>query len=162
MLAKNVAARLQRTLAKKVTALNEGFNGLSRRKQQFAVLVFGVTITIVCVMFILYSKGCGSAVRLVIPNRIVMPYDIFMKSEREVSEGQLTPVGKMKGEIHGEFESFYVAVDSKGSIYINRDIEYSERAYEKTDAWMQISREKLMEYERELTFIPSHGRGVRR
>jgi hypothetical protein len=162
MITRKVTERLQNILAKKVTSFNNGFNDLSKRKQQFALLVFGVTITIVCVMLILYSKGCGSAVRLVIPDQIVMPYDIFMSSEKEVSEYQLTPVGKMKGEIQGEFESFYVAVDSKGSIYINRDIEYSERAYEKTDAWMQISREKLIEYERELSFIPSHSRGVRR
>lgn len=162
MMVKNAVARLQKTLARKVTSFNNGFNDLSKRRQQFSVLVFGATITIVCVILILYSKGCGSAGRSGMPDRIVMPYDIFMNSEREVWEDQLTPVGKMKGEIRGEFESFYVAVDSKGSIYINRDIEYSARAYEKTDAWMQISREKLMEYERELSFIPSHSRGVRR
>lgn len=162
MMVKNAVARVQKALAKKVTAFNNGFNELSKRKQQFVVLVFGAAMTIVCVMLIVCSKGYGIAARSIMSNRIVMPYDIFMNSEREVSEDQLTPVGKMKGEIHGDFESFYVAVDSKGCIYISRDIVYSEHAYEKTDAWMQISREKLMEYERELSFIPSHSRGIRR
>ena len=157
---KNARAKLKKSLSTKVNALNNTFNCLSKRKQQFVVLAFGVLITIVCGLLIMSSKIYVN--EPFVPSRIVMPYDIFMNSEREVSESQLTPVGKMKGEIDGEFESFYVAVDSKGSIYINRDIEYSERAYEKTDAWMQISREKLMEYERELSFIPSQSKGVRR
>ena len=96
------------------------------------------------------------------PERIAMPYDIFKKEGAAVSDNQLIPVGKMKGEIDGDFDSFYVAVDNKGSIYINREIEYSESAYDKTDDWKQISREKLTEYERELHFIPSRSRGVRR
>lgn len=91
-----------------------------------------------------------------------MPYDIFMEDEKGTTEDQLTPVGKMKGEIDGEFESFYVAVDNQGAVYINRDIEYSERAYNKTDDWKQISKEKLMEYERDLHFMPSQSKGVRR
>lgn len=96
------------------------------------------------------------------PDRMAMPYDIFMEEQKATTEDQLTPVGKMKGEIDGEFESFYVAVDNQGAVYINRDIEYSERAYDKTDDWKQISKEKLMEYERDLHFIPSQSKGVRR
>lgn len=96
------------------------------------------------------------------PERIAMPYDIFKKEEAALSENQLIPVGKMKGEIDGDFESFYVAVDNKGSIYINRAIEYSENAYDKTDDWKQITREKLMEYEKELHFMPSRSKGVKR
>jgi hypothetical protein len=85
-----------------------------------------------------------------------------MNRDEGISESQLVPVGKMKGEIDGEFESFYVAVDNKGAIYINRDIEYSERAYDKSDDWKQISREKLAEYERDLHFIPLRSRGIKR
>lgn len=91
-----------------------------------------------------------------------MPYDIFMDRKESITESQLTPVGKMKGEIDGEFESFYVAVDREGGIFINRDIEYSERAFDKSNDWKQISREKLAEYEKQLNFLPSRSKGIKR
>ena len=140
---------------------NANFNKLSKQRKQAVVIVFGVCVTAISVMIILNSNERKAEVGFR-PERIAMPYDIFMEDESSIGEDQLTPVGKMKGEIDGEFESFYVAVDNQGAVYINRDIEYSERAYDKTDDWKQISRERLKEYEKDLHFIPSQSRGIRR
>jgi hypothetical protein len=148
-------------MGERVNRLNSSFNGLSKRRKQMSILVFGICITGISATLVIPALRSQKSQFRFKPDRIVMPYDIFMDDERSVSQDQLTPVGKMKGEIDGEFESFYVAVDREGSIYINRDIEYSERAYDKTDDWKQISREKLMEYEKDLDFIPSRSRGVR-
>ena len=148
-------------MSESVNRVNSSFNRLSKRRKQMFILVFGICITGISATLVIPAlRNQKSQIRFK-PDRIVMPYDIFMDDETSISEDQLTPVGKMKGEIDGEFESFYVAVDREGAIYINRDIEYSERAYDKTDDWKQISREKLMEFEKDLDFIPSRWRSVR-
>ena len=146
----------------KIEFANTAFNQLPSSRKKVSILVFALCVTAISVILVVRAIRDHSNHVLFKPERIAMPYDIFMKDEASVTETQLTPVGKMKGEIDGEFESFYVAVDNQGAVYINRDIEYSERAYEKTDDWKQISREKLMEYERELHFIPSQSKRVRR
>jgi hypothetical protein len=146
----------------RIARANSQFNNLPVTRKKSIVLVFGIAISGISILLIIQAlhpqenKGKFKA------DRISMPHDIFMKDEITVTEDQLLPVGKMKGEIDGEFESFYVAVDSKGSIFINRDIEYSEKAYEKSENWKQISKEKLSEYEKDLHFLPSRSKGIRR
>lgn len=162
MMIRNIFRKVEAACHKRVETLNGMFNRLPKQRQKSVVIVFGICITVVSVMLILNSASHGDSEGGFKTDEIAMPYDIFMEDERGTTEDQLTPVGKMKGEIDGEFESFYVAVDNQGAVYINRDIEYSERAYDKTDDWKQISREKLMEYERELHFLPSQSKGVRR
>ena len=158
----NMIRKCRVVMDKKIALANNGFNSLSVRKKKRIVLVFGVAISGISILLINQAlhpqenKGAFKA------DRISMPHDIFMKDEITVSEDQLIPVGKMKGEIDGEFESFYVAVDSKGSIFINRDIEYSQRAYDKSESWKQISKEKLNQYEKDLHFIPARSKGIRR
>ena len=162
MLIKDAFRKLDTVFHNRVDAVNETFNTLPKQRQKSAVIVFGICVTVISVSLILQASTNQKGKIGFKPDRIVMPYDIFMKDETEITEHQLTPVGKMKGEIDGEFESFYVAVDNTGAIYISRDIEYSERAYDKTDDWKQISREKLTEYEKDLHFIPSRSRGIGR
>lgn len=146
----------------KIELVNTAFNQLPTSRKKASILAFGLCITAISAILVISAVRDHSNHVLFRTERIAMPYDIFMKDESSVTETQLTPVGKMKGEIDGEFESFYVAVDNAGAIYINRDIEYSERAYDKTDDWKQISREKLTEYEKDLHFIPSRSRGIGR
>jgi hypothetical protein len=153
--------KLKLGMAERVSRVNSSFNRLSKKRKQMFILVFGICITGISATLVIQAVRNQKSKSHFKADQIAMPYDIFMDDERSISEDQLTPVGKMKGEIDGEFESFYVAVDREGSIYINRDIEYSERAYNKTGDWKQISREKLMEYEKDLDFIPSRSRGVR-
>lgn len=72
-----------------------------------------------------------------------------------------TPAGKMKGEIDGEFESFYLAVDKEGQVYMNRNPEYSEHRYDKSNGWESISQQQLDEYKKELHFIPQRTKGLK-
>lgn len=162
MLIKDSLSRTEKLFRSRVGAASQTFNRLSKQGQKTIVIVFGICVTIISVFLILQDPRDPGSNTGFKPDKIAMPYDIFMENETRVTENQLTPVGKMKGEIDGEFESFYVAVDNKGTVYINRDIEYSERAYRKTEDWKQISKEKLMEYEKELHFIPLGGKGLRR
>lgn len=159
---KKIFERARSAFKTKMESVNTAFNQLPSSRKKTSILVFGLCVTAISAMLVIGAMRDRSNHVLFKPERIAMPYDIFMKNETSVTEGQLTPVGKMKGEIDGEFESFYVAVDNAGAIYINRDIEYSERAYDKTDDWKQISREKLTEYEKDLHFIPLRSRGIGR
>lgn len=74
---------------------------------------------------------------------------------------KLEPVGKMKGEIDGAFESFYLAVDLEGQMFINRDPAYSKERYEQSNGWKPITRQQLEAYERDLRFFPSERKGLR-
>lgn len=144
-----------------ISRANSQFNSLPVRRKKKIVLVFGIAISGISVLLINQALHPQEN-KPFKADRISMPFDIYMKEQIIVSEDQLIPVGKMKGEIDGEFESFYVAVDSKGSIFINRDIEYSGKAYDKSESWKQISKEKLNEYEKDLHFIPARSKGIRR
>lgn len=66
----------------------------------------------------------------------------------------LIPIGKMKGEINGEYDSFYVAVDLDAQLFINRNISYTESAYQRQNGWKSISRKELAEFEKHLHFLP--------
>jgi hypothetical protein len=142
--------------------MNSSFNSLPKCEKLAFVLALGICVTGISATLVIQALRDQESEIHFNPDRVIMPYDIYMNRDEGISESQLVPVGKMKGEIDGEFESFYVAVDNKGAIYINRDIEYSERAYDKSDDWKQISREKLAEYERDLHFIPLRSRGIKR
>lgn len=81
---------------------------------------------------------------------------------QQKSNGQLlTPIGKMKGEINEEFESFYLAVDKDGQVYMNRNPEYSEDRYDKSKGWESITQEQLTGYKKELHFIPQKSRTLK-
>lgn len=159
---RKTAKRLRVLVNQRIGNANDSFNVLPKSSKRLMVIAFAVCTTGISAMLVIQALRDQESQDDIKPEGIAMPYDIFKKEETAVSDTRLIPVGKMKGEVKGEFESFYVAVDNKGSIYINREIEYSESAYDKTDDWKQISREKLMEYEKELHFIPSRSRGVRR
>ncbi len=75
---------------------------------------------------------------------------------------KLMTVGKMKGELNGEFEMFYLAVDGEGQLFKNHNLRYGEKAYEKSEDWKPISRKQLAEYEKYLHFIPSRKRAMKR
>jgi hypothetical protein len=74
---------------------------------------------------------------------------------------KLIPVGKLKGEIDGEFDAFYLAMDVGGQLYLNRNLTYARGAYNKANGWEQISREHLAEYEKHLHFIPGRKRQMK-
>jgi len=158
----NMIGKCRVVIDRRISRVNESFNSLPVGSKKKLLLVFGIVISGISVLLIIQALHPQENKAVFKPDGISMPHDVFMKDESTLSEHQLIPVGKMKGEIDGEFESFYVAVDSKGGIYINRDIEYSEKSYDKSKSWQQITREKLNEYEKELHFIPARSKGIRR
>ena len=70
-------------------------------------------------------------------------------------EQDLIPLGKMKGEMDGEFEAFYLAFDMAGQLYINYSPSYSKEMYCKSNGWLQITRRQLEQYEKQLHFFPT-------
>ena len=158
----SIQHRIKANVQRLFNHLNSSFNGLPKDGKHLSILAFGICATGISATLVIQALRDQEKEIHFKPDRIAMPHDIFKDHEKSISDNQLIPVGKMKGEIDGKFESFYVAVDSEGSIYINRDIEYSARAYEKTEDWKQISREKLAEFDKHLHFIPSTSRGIKR
>ena len=93
---------------------------------------------------------------------IKTPKDIYMKEQTEaISRDQLIPVGKLKGEMDGEFEAFYLAVDHEGRTYRNPWPGVSKGAYHKSNGWQEISREELARYEKQLHFFPARTKGLK-
>ncbi len=75
---------------------------------------------------------------------------------------QVIPLGKMKGEIAGEYTSFHVAVDMEGQLFINPDPEFSKDSLNKEKGWEPITRQQLDKYEEQLHFIPTHKKTMKR
>jgi hypothetical protein len=118
--------RLSVLVNQRIGKANDSFNVLPKTSKRLMVIAFGICTTGISALLIIQALRDQESQIDFKPETIAMPYDIFKKEETAVSDTQLIPVGKMKGEIEGEFESFYVAVDNKGSIFINREIESIE------------------------------------
>jgi len=143
-----------------VRTANNKFNALSDATKKRLVLVFAIVtafISIATMTRTFNSTSLDHSQRGSIQ---------FPKTETPMKDNQLSkeliPLGKMKGEVDGEFDSFYVAIDKNARLFINRDIKYNEHAYDKTDAWKEISMDDLKRYERDLHFIPlSKSKGLK-
>lgn len=132
--------------------LNYRFNRLSLSVKKWSVVIFGIASALVCLATVrgLFSVKLS---RLLQGQSISTPIiEHPMKQERE--NESLIPLGKMKGEIDGEFDSFYVAVDKDARIFINRNMNYGDSAYKKSENWNEITIDILKDYERSLHFIP--------
>lgn len=148
-----------RTGADKVNAL---FNGLTRRGKKTALLIFGSVMGGISIMLIMQALGNQENDRKLSIESIRTPKDIYMKERTEaISRDQLIPVGKLKGEMDGEFEAFYLAVDYEGRTYINPWPGVSKVAYQKSNGWQEISRQELARYEKQLHFFPARSKGLR-
>lgn len=79
----------------------------------------------------------------------------------EQNEEKLTPIGKMKGELDGEFEAFYVAVDYTGQLFINHNPKFSKDSLLQSKGWEPITRQQLEVYEKQLHFIPQRKNGLK-
>jgi hypothetical protein len=135
-----------------VSAANTRFNGLSVTEKKLSVVLCGFLVGVVCVMLITQAIN-GNSKRSITVTRITDTKDSYMKKNYK-DFNQLIPLGKMKGMVDGEYDSFYVAIDKEASIYINRSIEYSDSAYIKSNRWEKITRQKLDEYAKSLHFLP--------
>ena len=140
-----------------ISKINDRFNRLTTKIKRLAVILFGILMALLCIYLIIRPID-GRYANLHI-EKITLPNDINMKSN---NAQDLTPVGKMKGEIDGELESFYIAVDAEGQLFINRDPEYSENRYRKSNRWEPVTRRQLEAFEKELHFIPHHKKRLKR
>ena len=145
-----------------VDKANTLFNGLSRRRKKTTLLVFGSVMGGIGIMLIMQALGNQENDRRLSIESIRTPKDIYMKEQTEaISRDQLIPVGKLKGEMDGEFEAFYLAVDHEGRTYTNPWPGVSRGAYHKSNGWQEISRQELARYEKQLHFFPARSKGLK-
>lgn len=145
-------------LRSKVLLLNYAFNSLSIVTRRRIAITSGITAAsaiLVLTVLPFYSRQEN------IPgvDAITLPQDINEYHNMEQHNAKtLAPLGKMKGEVDGKFEAFYLAVDNEGTVFINRDPSYGADRFLKTSGWEAITMEQLREYEKNLHFIPHNNR----
>ncbi len=144
-----------------IAVVNDFFNSRSQLEKKVMLLIFGVTVGGLSFMLIIQAFYKREGTKKLETQEIQTPSDIYMRDEKTFSEDELIPIGKLKGEIGGEFEAFYLAVDLNGKTYINRSPEFSRDAYHKSKGWEEISRTDLERYQRELHFLPARSKGVK-
>lgn len=141
---------------------SSSFNGLSVTGKKAVLLIFGVVMGGISFMLIMQALRDQEDKKSLSIESISTPKDIYMKQKVEtMTDDELIPVGKLKGEINGEFEAFYLAVDREGRTYMNRSIDFSRDAYHRSKGWEEISREDLARYEKELHFFPARSKGLK-
>ncbi|HEX5170840.1 MAG TPA: hypothetical protein VFW11_16815 [Cyclobacteriaceae bacterium] len=148
---------LEAAIKEKMARLNNTVNSFFHARRKIVLVVAGIFIACLCGM-ICYNAIYGVPSNPVSLDKITLPEDIFRQQTDTTS---LTPIGKMKGEIDGEFEAFHLAVDKDGQLYINRDPEYSEYRYDKSKGWEPITRKQLQVYEKELHFTRHHRKSLK-
>ncbi|WP_276374276.1 hypothetical protein [Chryseolinea sp. H1M3-3] len=145
-----------------INPFNRWFNDLNTRTKKVILLSMGITVCSIGLTVIIQALSTNQEPNTLTIDKITTPKDIHMSDKgKDLPEDQLIPVGKLKGEVNGEFEAFYLAVDKHGQTYINRSLEYSDDAYSKSKGWEQISRQQLEMYEKQLHFIPARGKGLK-
>lgn len=145
-------------LKRKVNYCNEVFNALSNKDKKTSLIVFGISMAGICTILILKAIY-GQTITSLSIDEITLPNDIYMNA---TDTQKLTPIGKMKGELDGEFEAFHVAVDREGQLFINRNPEFSTDSLNKSKGWEPITRQQLDIYEKQLHFISTQKKGLKR
>ena len=130
--------------------ISKHFNALSKPNQHKAVLLIAASLLALLTTLLVWGETGLNEKQIGV---ISIP-SIRQSNDETMKQEQLIPLGKMKGEVNGEFDSFYVAIDKSARIFINRDIDYGQNAFSKSKKWEEITREKLAEYERDLSFRP--------
>jgi hypothetical protein len=146
---------LNHAIRSAINWLNRRFNGLPLRMKKTYTIVFVALTVMVCTVIAIAPRDLS---KLKINEHLITP-DIPMMDPKE--NQKLIPLGKMKGEVDGNFESFYVAIDNEGKLFINRNLNYGKDAYTKDDRWESISQQQLKKYEQQLHFIPLKSKGLK-
>jgi hypothetical protein len=150
--------KLKEKVKLKVDQLSIRFNSLPIRIKQVTVISFGMSMSMLCVVLVVKAIQTEIADTTSI-DKITLPKDTFMNNTDTTK--QLIPVGKLKGEINGEFEAFYVAVDSEGHVFINRNPSFGASRFVKSEDWQLISRQQLEAYRKQLHFIPHKAKSLK-
>jgi len=148
---------MQLLVMQRIDNLNTTFNAFPHGKKKIILAVTGVMIACLSSAMVL-NAIYGIPANPLTFDKITLPHDIQMQ---QTDTTTLTPIGKMKGEIDGDFESFYLAVDKDGQVYLNRDPDYSENRYDKSRGWELVTHEQLAVYEKELHFIPHQRKSLK-
>ncbi len=150
--------KLKEKIKLKVDQLSIRFNSLPIRAKQVTVISFGMSMSMLCVVLVVKAIQTEITDTISI-DKITLPKDTFMNNTDTTR--QLIPVGKLKGEVNGEFEAFYVAVDSEGHVFINRNPSFGASRFVKSEDWQPISRKQLEAYRTQLHFIPHKTKGLK-
>jgi len=150
--------KLKEKVKRKVDQLSIKFNSLPIRAKQVTVISFGMSMSMLCVVLVVKAIQTEITDTISI-DKITLPKDTFMNNTDTTR--QLIPVGKLKGEVTGEFEAFYVAVDSEGHVFINRNPSFGASRFVKSEDWQPISRKQLEAYRMQLHFIPHKAKGLK-
>lgn len=152
---KSVREYLANMLRNRAKQVNKAFNALSLKAQRIILLTAGLCIAAVCVLAI--TEGFSPRKVNTIPiDSLTRP--LMHPNEKKRDSTELIPLGKMKGEINGEFEAVYVAMDGKGNFFMNHNPTYAKDRWLKSDDWKQLSYQEFMRYEKELHFLPIDGK----
>lgn len=154
----NAIERFNRKVNTHCCNVSKSFGAMALKSQRGCVMVFAVLTGFVSMS--LMVKGVldeHSGSHIFVP-QIKTPTDIYMKEGKD--DDQLIMVGKLKGEIDGEFEAFYLAVDRNGQIYANHNLTFSEQPLVKSSNWELISRKQLENYEKYLHFLPVRAKSL--
>lgn len=145
-------------MKKNMDWLSTRFNALPLRVKQVCVISFGMITSMTCMVLVVHAlqTKINNTIQI---DRITLPNDIHMNNTDTTQ--QLIPVGKLKGEIAGEFEAFYVAVDGEGQVYINRNPSFGANRFVKSEEWKPITHQQLETYRKELHFIPHKVKGLK-
>jgi hypothetical protein len=148
---------MQQLVMQRIDNLNTTFNAFPQGKKKIILAVTGAMIACLSGALV-FNAIYGVPANPLTFDKITLPHDIQMQ---QTDTTTLTPIGKMKGEIDGDFEAFYLAVDKDGQVYLNRDPDYSENRYDKSRGWELVTHEQLSVYEKELHFIPHQKKSLR-
>ena len=146
---------LNNVIRSAINWMNRKFNGLPLRTKKKYTIAFSALASLLCIVIAIAPRDLS---KLKINEHLITP-EIPMMEPKE--NQKLIPLGKMKGEVDGNFESFYVAIDNEGKLFINRNLDYGKNAYTKDDRWESISRKQLKGYEQHLHFIPLKSKGLK-
>jgi hypothetical protein len=75
------------------------------------------------------------------------------KVENDTDE-KLIALGKLKGEIEGEFVAYYIAADKDGVLYRNYDPSF-ENGWNKKKGWEEVAVDLVKADEKDLKFLPT-------
>lgn len=150
--------QMTKSIKGKVGWLNAKFNTLPLKVKQVCVISFGMMTSMLCLVLVVQALQTKINDTIQI-EKITLPNDIYMTNTDTTK--QLIPVGKLKGEIAGEFEAFYVAVDNDGQVFINRNPSFGANRFVKSEEWKPITHQQLEAYRKELHFFPHKVKGLK-
>lgn len=138
-----------RLLKEKSGRLTTAFERLPPTAKRASLVVFGAGVALICVKLIINALH-GDVLPVISIEPITRPNDIYVGREDTTL---LRPLGQFRGEVDGVAESFVLAVDQAGQLFINRDQASDERRFVKTPKWERISRTQLSRYKEQLHFF---------